>query len=201
MTTTRPEIIIEGSLDGKTWRPYEFKYKPTDPKQSPRFAGIHMPRIDWQMWFEGLNYERYSDHPFSRMLYHQFLSTIALGGSIDDFQDFGNVIGSKEYQAFIQSPPNVRQRVLQNYNSLINAFNARSHWFAHLLKAIFEHHPDIMEQLAENLENLPPKPNFLRVSLSHYRFAEEDKKSDPATVWNVNPIKEASFIISKNSTN
>jgi hypothetical protein len=28
MTHVRPEIIIEGSADGETWRPYEFKYKP-----------------------------------------------------------------------------------------------------------------------------------------------------------------------------
>jgi len=27
MTTARPEIIIEGSNDGQTWLPYEFKYK------------------------------------------------------------------------------------------------------------------------------------------------------------------------------
>jgi len=26
MTTSRPEIIIEGSNDGVTWLPYEFKY-------------------------------------------------------------------------------------------------------------------------------------------------------------------------------
>ena len=28
MTTTRPEIVIEGSDDGTTWDAYEFKYKP-----------------------------------------------------------------------------------------------------------------------------------------------------------------------------
>ncbi len=196
MTTTRPEIILEGSLDGKTWRPITFRYKPTDPTQTPEFAGFHMPRIDWQIWFEGLNYERYASHPFSRRLYHKFLSTIALGGSIDDFQDFGNIIGSNEYQAFIQAPPHVRQRVLQNYNSLLHAFESRSLWFGELLEAIFEHRPEIMKLLAENLEDLPPMPNHLRVSLAHYRFASEDDKSDPAAVWKVNPIKQASFVIS-----
>jgi len=196
MTTTRPEIIVEGSLDGKTWRPITFRYKPTDPTQTPAFAGFHMPRIDWQMWFEGLNYERYANHPFSRILYHKFLSAIALGGSIDDFKDFGNVIGTKEYHAFIQSPPHVRQRVLQNYNSLLHAFQLRSLWFGELLEAIFEHRPEVMKLLAKNLDDLPPRPNHLRVSLAHYRFASEDEKSDPATVWKVNPIKETSFVIS-----
>jgi len=28
MTTSRPEIIIEGSNDGITWLEYEFKFKP-----------------------------------------------------------------------------------------------------------------------------------------------------------------------------
>ena len=193
MSTTRPEIIIEGSLDGKNWRPYEFRWKPTDPNQSPRFAGPHMPRIDWQMWFEGLNYERYANHPFSLMLYHKFQNTIALGGSIQDFNDFAKVIGPQEYQNFIQAPPQVRQRVLENYNSLLNAFNSRSLWFGELLEAIFEHRPVIMKQLGENLENLPPKPNFLRVSLAHYTFAEPDDEQ----VWNVSPIEGASLVISK----
>ena len=193
MTATRPEIIIEGSLDGKNWRAYEFRWKPTDPNQSPRFAGPHMPRIDWQMWFEGLNYEQYANHPFSLMLYHKFLNTITLEGSIKDFDDFGKVIGPQEYQNFIQAPPQVRQRVLENYNSLLNAFNSRSLWFGELLEAIFEHRPVIMKQLGENLEDLPPTPNYLRVSLAHYTFSESDHEQ----VWNVSPIDETSVIISK----
>jgi hypothetical protein len=193
MTTSRPEIIIEGSLDGKNWRPYEFRWKPTDPTQSPRFAGPHMPRIDWQIWFEGLNYERYANQPFSLILYHKFLTTIALGGSIKDFNDFGKVLGPIEYQNFIQAPPQVRQRVLENYNSLLNAFNSRSLWFGELLEAIFKHRPVIMKQLGENLEDLPPIPNYLRVSLAHYTFAEPDDEQ----VWNVSPIEGASLVISK----
>jgi hypothetical protein len=197
MTTTRPEIIIEGSLDGKTWHPYAFKYKPTDPLQTPSFAGFHMPRIDWQMWFEGLNYERYANHPFSLMLYHKFLSAIALGDNIEVFIDFGKVIGQNEYQAFIQSPPHVQQRVLQNYNSLINAFNARSHWFANLLQAIFKHRPEVMEQLTENLENIPPKPNFLRVSLAHYKFSQNNPQTSNPSVWDVQPIEGSSLVIER----
>ena len=54
MTTTRPEIIIEGSDDGETWRPYTFKYKPGDPTRAPPLVQPHMPRLDWQMWFAAL---------------------------------------------------------------------------------------------------------------------------------------------------
>ncbi len=54
MTTTRPEIIIEGSNDGQTWLEYEFKYKPGDVRQPPAWAVPHQPRLDWQMWFAAL---------------------------------------------------------------------------------------------------------------------------------------------------
>jgi hypothetical protein len=54
MTTARREIIVEGSDDGKTWLPYEFKWKPGDLARAPSFAGLHMPRLDWQMWFAAL---------------------------------------------------------------------------------------------------------------------------------------------------
>jgi predicted DCC family thiol-disulfide oxidoreductase YuxK len=54
MTTSRLEIIIEGSDDGVAWRAYEFKYKPGDGKRRPRFVEPHQPRLDWQMWFAAL---------------------------------------------------------------------------------------------------------------------------------------------------
>src|SRR5262249_32843526 len=55
MPTTRPEITIEGSDDGANWKPYEFRYKPGNPKRPPPFLGPHMPRLDWQMWFASLD--------------------------------------------------------------------------------------------------------------------------------------------------
>lgn len=58
MTTTRPEIILEGSNDRVTWLPYEFKWKPGDPRRAPRWIAPHQPRLDWQMWFAALgNYQ------------------------------------------------------------------------------------------------------------------------------------------------
>ena len=62
MTTSRLEIIIEGSEDGVTWRPYEFKYKPGDVKRRPGFVEPHQPRLDWQMWFAALG--TYQQNPW-----------------------------------------------------------------------------------------------------------------------------------------
>lgn len=58
MTESRPEIIIEGSRDGKTWKMYDFCFKPGNLRQRPRLAAPHQPRVDWQMWFEALRWER-----------------------------------------------------------------------------------------------------------------------------------------------
>jgi hypothetical protein len=54
MTTTRNEIIVEGSADGENWRAYEFRDKPGDPMRVPPFVAPHQPRLDWQMWFAAL---------------------------------------------------------------------------------------------------------------------------------------------------
>lgn len=69
MTTTRDEIVIEGSDDGKTWLAYEMKYKPGDPARRPVFVGPHMPRLDWQMWFAAMSNEE--RHPWFRRVLRQ----------------------------------------------------------------------------------------------------------------------------------
>ena len=50
-TTARPEIVIEGSDDGRAWREYEFRYKPGPIRQPLTWNIPHQPRLDWQMWF------------------------------------------------------------------------------------------------------------------------------------------------------
>ena len=55
MTTERPEIVIEVSENGQTWKEYEFRWKAGDVKRRPRFVEPHMPRLDWQMWFAALD--------------------------------------------------------------------------------------------------------------------------------------------------
>ncbi len=54
MTKDRPEIVVEGSEDGRTWRPYDFRYKPDRLEEPPPLIQPHMPRLDWQMWFAAL---------------------------------------------------------------------------------------------------------------------------------------------------
>ena len=51
MTLVRKEVVIEGSADGETWEPYEFRFKPGDPMRPPPFVAPHQPRVDFQLWF------------------------------------------------------------------------------------------------------------------------------------------------------
>ena len=68
MTTTRKEIIIEGSNDGRNWKTYEFRYKPSDLKGGLHIVAPHQPRLDWQMWFAALgDYRR--NHWFVNLMY------------------------------------------------------------------------------------------------------------------------------------
>ena len=70
MTTSRPEIVVEGSNDGQTWIEYEFKYKPGDVRGAPVWVEPHQPRLDWQMWFAALG--SYSEKPW---LTNRFVTT------------------------------------------------------------------------------------------------------------------------------
>ena len=54
MTTTRPELVVEGSDDGENWKAYQFRWKPGDLSRRPQFVEPFQPRLDWQMWFAAL---------------------------------------------------------------------------------------------------------------------------------------------------
>src|SRR6185436_2759610 len=62
MTLTRPEIVVQGSADGETWVDYDFRFKPDTLDERPRWCEPHMPRLDWRLWFEALDWE-YSTQP------------------------------------------------------------------------------------------------------------------------------------------
>ena len=101
MTTTRPEIVVEGSDDGEHWVEYEFKWKPGDLARAPAFVEPHQPRLDWQMWFAALG--RYEQNPWFVAFVHRLLE------------------GSKEVEAllartpFADHPPRYVRAVLYQY--------------------------------------------------------------------------------------
>jgi hypothetical protein len=67
MTTSRPEIEIEGSNDGENWQPYIFRYKAGPLNRAPGWVEPFQPRLDWQMWFAALGSNR--ENPwFARLM-------------------------------------------------------------------------------------------------------------------------------------
>jgi hypothetical protein len=101
MTAERPEIILEGSADGRTWLPYEFRWKPVDPALRPRFVAPHQPRLDWQMWFAALG--GYRSNPWLLRLMARLIE-----GAPD-------VEGLLARNPFPDAPPRFLRAVLYDY--------------------------------------------------------------------------------------
>ena len=55
MTVERPEIVIERSADGLRWTEWDLRWKPGSVRRRPQLAAPHQPRLDWQLWFAGLD--------------------------------------------------------------------------------------------------------------------------------------------------
>lgn len=116
MTTTRPEIVIEGSIDGINWQPYEFKYKPGPFEQRPRFIPFHMPRLDWQMWFAALNQR----NP-PRWL-HRFCERL--------FERSPEVIDLLDNDPFVEAPPKYLRVLAYDYEFTDMATDSGNWWRA-----------------------------------------------------------------------
>jgi len=102
MTTSRPEIIIEGSNDGKQWKAYEFKWKPGDLSRRPTFVAPHQPRLDWQMWFAALG--SYQQNPW----FLEFCRKILMGSV--------PVLDLMENNPFPENPPRILRAVVYDYH-------------------------------------------------------------------------------------
>ncbi|MFN7141021.1 MAG: lipase maturation factor family protein, partial [Limisphaerales bacterium] len=101
MTTTRPEIVVEGSSDGRTWLVYQFKYKPGDLRKRPPFNAPHQPRLDWQMWFAALG--AYQQNPW----FLQFAQRLLEGSPA--------VIDLLEENPYPDKPPKYIRATVYNY--------------------------------------------------------------------------------------
>ena len=103
MTTSRPEIIVEGSRDGETWVEYPFKWKAGDLKRLPRWVAPHQPRLDWQMWFAALR-GNYRNTPW----FINFMVRLLQGSP--------EVLALLEKNPFPDSPPRYIRAVLYDYH-------------------------------------------------------------------------------------
>jgi hypothetical protein len=54
MTHERYEIEFQGTVDGKTWVAYPFRYKPQAIDRAPGIYAPYQPRFEWNLWFASL---------------------------------------------------------------------------------------------------------------------------------------------------
>jgi hypothetical protein len=92
MTKQRIELEILGSIDGKEWKAYHFRYKPDDPARAPRMIIPRQPRLDWEMWFVPL-------HPRYLPWFERFLDAL--------LENSPAVTALLEYNPFADAPPNM----------------------------------------------------------------------------------------------
>lgn len=114
MTTSRPEVVIEGSVDGVNWREYEFRYKAGDVRRRPPVVAPHQPRLDWQMWFAALGDVRHNQWLVN-------LLARLLEGSPE-------VLALLEWNPFPSQPPRYVRAVLYDYRFTRAGEDATAWW-------------------------------------------------------------------------
>ena len=176
ITTTRPEIIIEHSSDGENWTPYHFEYKPVALKMRPRFFFPHMPRLDWQMWFEALYIERIMDAQFSLLMYKRFLDVMTRGDMKLGELRLDQFLTAPELQNLNTMENGERQQILDNIQMHITNYLNHSYWFVRFLRALRQGNKKVLDLLAQGTQ-LSEKPKYMRLKLYYYNFSEgQDKK-------------------------
>ncbi len=124
MTTSREEIVVEGSDDGEHWTDFNFKFKPGDPQQAPRWVAPYQPRLDWQMWFAALS--DYKNTPW----FSQFMLRL-LEGSPD-------VLALLKDGPFQDHPPRfVRARVYEYHFSDSQTRRTTGAWWSRQYLGIY----------------------------------------------------------------
>jgi hypothetical protein len=117
MTKERPEIVVEGSRDGVEWLADRFEHKPLELERAPTFAGLHMPRLDWQMWFAALE----TGGPRRPRWYADFLRRLLEGSP--------EVLELLREDPFAGNPPHLLRSTVYSYRFSSPAERAQGTWW------------------------------------------------------------------------
>lgn len=55
VTKQRPELIVQGSRTGESWKTYDVPAKPDSPKEPLPVVAPYQPRLAWQFWFAAMS--------------------------------------------------------------------------------------------------------------------------------------------------
>jgi hypothetical protein len=138
MTKERPEIVIEGSMDGVTWKEYEFPFKPGPVNRRLPMVAPYQPRLDWQMWFAALN-------TFSQNAWLQNLMIRLL-------QNSPSVLSLMSYNPFPNHPPQRIRAQLYQYEFTSIEDIKKGIWWQRTLIGRFS--PDLKTSLPRSGEEV-----------------------------------------------
>jgi predicted DCC family thiol-disulfide oxidoreductase YuxK len=123
MTTSRDEIVIQGSDDGVEWRDYEFRYKPGDVMRRPPWNIPHQPRLDWQMWFAAL------DDPQRQPWFSRFLARL--------LENEPSVTALLKTNSFPDKPPTYVRAQFYDYTYADSSEHAAGQWWDRRLLGLY----------------------------------------------------------------
>ena len=192
MTITRPEIIIEAMFDNKEWEQILFRYKPVEITTAPRFFLFHMPRLDWQCWFEALFIERLLSNSFALSVYNRFLNVmVRTDMNIGEIQ-LEDFILDRDREVLRTLEQVDQQRYIQNLQIHINNYMNRSYWFARFLALLARTEDSVYDLISTESTGHPSK---IRVSLYRYSFTDVDEKRKSGKWWERDQVKDFSLVI------
>ena len=189
MTITRPEIYIEALSSDSIWRPIIFNYKPVKPDIRPKFFFPHMPRLDWQIWFEALYFERLLNNPFALSAYQRFLEAMVADDLKMGEVSINNFIKNEDRKILDSLPFAEKQKYINNLQLSINSHLKNSYWFARLLSKLGRLDPKIKQ--AFQLDGISDIKS-IRVSLYQYSFNDGSSNND---WWKVQTSNSPSILI------
>ena len=123
MTTSRHEIVLEGSDDGTNWREYEFPWKPGDVMRAPQWNIPHQPRLDWQLWFAAL------DDPRRVRWFPRFLERV--------LRNEPAVLALLEKNPFPDKPPTFVRALFYDYTYASPEEKGRGQWWDRRLLGVY----------------------------------------------------------------
>jgi hypothetical protein len=124
MTTARPVIEIEGSMDGERWEPYVFRYQTGPVNRMPGWVQPFQPRLDWQMWFAALS--NYRENPWLVRLLLQLLQGSKPVRALLEQEPFGGT-----------APKHVRAMVYEYRPTSIEEMWRTGNWWTRELKGMY----------------------------------------------------------------
>ena len=140
----RIELVIEGTMDGVHWLPYEFKYKMGRPDKNMPVIIPHHPRIDWMMWFVQLN-------PIFLPWFEDFLQAL-----LDSSE---SVTAQLEHNPFSEHPPSaIRVLVFEYSFTSPEQYELTGYWWNSTFLGPFSPLPVIQRQL--NSSSLNPAADW-----------------------------------------